>query len=138
MATLYDLELQESNNFIHALMNDGMTPALKLMQDQIKMFEGMGEAGEAALKELKDPESDMGKNYQRLQKLQQEIKNVMQMTQMTAELAQKANQIFSQNPPSLSSLSDEDRQVIRDYWLKKKMCIVALLKKGFTYEELFS
>mgnify|MGYP001411155822 CR=1 FL=1 len=138
MATLYDLELQESNNFIHALISNGVPPALKLMKEQVVMFEGMGDAGAQLLKELDDENSEMGKGYKRLIAMEKDITEAMRVTEMTVDLAQKANDIFSKNPDSLKNLEDNERSIINDYWLKKKMCIQLLLQKGYTHQELFS
>lgn len=138
MATLYDLELQESNNFIHALMQNGMTPALKLLQDQKQMAAGMGDVGKEMLAQFEDTSSDIGKSFKKLEDLQNDIVDAMNSVGMTTLLAQTAQDIFNTSPESLSALDDEKRNVINTYWLKKKTIIVMLLKKGYTHEELFS
>ncbi len=138
MATLYDLELQESNNFIHALMQDGVVPALKLMEDQKQMAAGMGDVGKEMLAQFDDPNSDIGKGYVRLKQLQKDIVEVMNDTGLTKEIAKSAQDIFNTSPESMSTLGDEERSTINAYWTKKKTCIVLLLKRGYTHEELFS
>lgn len=138
MATLYDLELQESNNFIHALREKGVTPAITLLDDQKKMAETMGDVGKEMLAQFNDPNSDIGKSYQRLQDLKKDVGEVMDSVGLTTELANAAQDIFNKNPESLSELTEEERNTINTYWLKKKTIIVFLLKKGYTHEELFS
>jgi hypothetical protein len=138
MATLYDLELQESNNFIHALMHDGSAPALKLLSEQKQMAANMGPAGEEMLKQFNDDTSEMGKALKRLEQLKQDIVDVMAQNGMTSALATQANDIFAKSPESFTALSDEERKVINDYWLKKKTIILVLLQKGYSHEELFS
>jgi methyl-accepting chemotaxis protein len=138
MATLYDLELQESNNFIHALMQEGSTPALKLLNDQKQMAAGMGDVGKEMLAQFDDPNSDIGKGFNRLVQLQKDIVQVMSDTGLTTEVARAAQDIFNTSPESLSTLSDDQRNTINTYWTKKKTCIVLLLKRGYTHEELFS
>lgn len=138
MATLYDMELQESNNFILALEENGMTPALKLMDDQVKQAASMGPAGGELVAQLKDPNTSMGKSYLRLQEIKDAIADTMQKIGMTPEMAKEAHTIFSNNPESLTALSEEQRKVINNYWLKKKTCVVLLLKRGYSHEELFS
>jgi hypothetical protein len=62
----------------------------------------------------------------------------MEVVGLTSELAIAAQDIFNTNPESLTTLKEEDRNTINTYWLKKKTCIVLLLKKGYNHEELFS
>jgi hypothetical protein len=138
MATLYDLELQESNNFIHALMKNGDTPASMLMADQRKMAETMGDAGKEILAQLDDPNTDIGKSVKRLNEMKTDIIETMKTTGMTAELAVEAQDIFNKNPESLTALNEDERSVINTFWLKKKTCIILLLQKGYNHEELFS
>lgn len=138
MATLYDLELQESNNFIHTLLEHGQSPALKLMREQMTLSASMGEAGQMILKELEDPNSELGKSFARLNTLEQDVIQVMHDIGLPVELASQANTIFSSNPESLETLNEQERKIMSEYWLKKKSCIQQLLAKGYTYEELFS
>lgn len=138
MATLYDLELQESNNFIHALMQDGSTPALKLLGDQKQMAATMGDVGKEMMAQFDDPNSEIGKGFGRLQQLQKDIQDVMKDTGLTSQIARAAQDIFNTSPESMSTLSDEQRNIINSYWTKKKTCIVLLLQKGYKHEELFS
>ncbi len=138
MATLYDLELQESNNFIHALMQEGSTPALKLLSDQKQMAATMGDVGKEMLAQFDDPNSEIGKGYTRLVQLQKDIVEVMNESGLTTEVARAAQDIFNTSPESMSRLSDDQRNTINAYWTKKKTCIVLLLKRGYTHEELFS
>ncbi len=138
MASLYDLELQESNNFIHALMNNGETPAYKLMLDQKKQAEGMGEVGKQLLAQFEDPNNPASKSLWRLSELKDDIKRYMDQVGMSPELATGANNIFASNPESLNNLPEEEQKVITDFWIKKKSIIVMLLNKGYTHEELFS
>jgi len=138
MATLYDLELQESNNFIHALMSEGSTPALKLLSDQKQMAATMGDVGKEMMAMFDDPNSEIGKGYTRLAQLQKDIVAVMAEIGLTTEVARAAQDIFNTSPDSMSILSDDQRNTINTYWTKKKTCIVLLLKRGYTHEELFS
>jgi len=138
MASLYDLELQESNNFIHALMNNGETPAYKLMLDQKKQAEGMGEVGKQLLAQFEDPNNPASKSLWRLSELKDDIKRYMDQVGMNSELATGANNVFASNPESLNNLPEEQQKVITDFWIKKKSIIVMLLNKGYTHEELFS
>lgn len=138
MASLYDLELQESNNFIHALVDNGKSPALKLILDQKEQFAAMGDAAKVLLEQFEDENSELGKSLKKLNSLEGDIKEAMQQVGMTPELAAKANSIFSTSPESLSSLSPEDQDVIKDYWLKKKSIIVILLQKGYSHSDLFA
>lgn len=138
MASLYDLELQESNNFIHALIGDGVTPALKLMEEQVTMAKSMGEAGVDLLKQLEDETSEMGKTMKRMKALSADIKAVMTQVGLDSGMATKANSVLTKGADSLSDLAEDDQKVVKDYWLKKKSIIVLLLQKGYTHEELFS
>lgn len=138
MATLYDLELQESNNFIHPLMQNGVTPALTLLSQQREMAVGMGDTGKEMLAQFDDQNSEIGKAFFRLQALQKDIVATMEQVGLTQDLAKAAQDIFAKSPESLSVLPEPDRVTISSYWLKKKACIVVLLKKGYTHEELFS
>ena len=138
MASLYDLELQESNNFIHALVDNGKSPALKLILDQKEQFAAMGDAAKVLLAQFEDENSELGKSLKKLNSLEGDIKEAMQQVGMTPELAAKANSIFSTSPESLSILSQEDQDVIKDYWLKKKSIIVLLLQKGYSHSDLFA
>ncbi len=138
MASLYDLELQESNNFIHLFLTDGASPSLKLLREQKEMAGSMGEVGEKIIHDLDDPKSDLGKSYKRLEDLERDVQEVMKQISLTKELADKANTIFSHNPASLDDLDDADRSAVQDYWIKKKMCIAELTKRGYTYQELYS
>lgn len=96
MATLFDLELQESNNLIFSLM---------------------GEKGTTRMIE--------------------ELRQCMQVEQLSLEEVRKAHEIFSAKPETLSILSDEDRNAVLAYWLKKKGIIDMMHKKGFSTEEIF-
>ncbi len=138
MASLYDLELQESNNFIMSLVADGIPISLKLMEDQKSQFASMGAAGEEILKQMEDPTSDMGKNLVRLNQIKDSTQKYMKEVGMDASLAQKAQDILTKNPAGLSDLNDDDRSALRDYWIKKKTIISKMFNDGFTAEELFS
>lgn len=138
MATLYDLELQESNNFIHALIANGSTPALKLILDQKKQAASMGEAGKELLKQIEDDKSEMGKSFKRLQSLEKDIQESMKKVKLAPTVAKEAESIFNKSPETLKSLPEDQQKIVNEYWLKKKSVIVLLLQKGYTHEELFS
>jgi hypothetical protein len=138
MATLYDLELQESNNFIHLFLMDGVSPSLRLMRDQKEMAPSLGDAGTAIIAMLDDPKTDIGRSFARLGALEGDVLTVMKSTGMTKDLAERAQAIFQRNPEGLDKLSDVERSSIQDYWIKKKMCITELLNKGYTQQELYS
>ncbi|KKQ95448.1 MAG: hypothetical protein UT66_C0001G0033 [candidate division CPR2 bacterium GW2011_GWC1_39_9] len=138
MASLYDLELQESNNFIHSLADNGKCPAYKLIMDQKAMAASMGSAGEELLRQFDDTTSDIGKTLSRLESLEKDIKEAMDRAAMASDLAIAANNIFSKSPETFISLSPDDQEVIKSYWLKKKGITMDLLAKGYTPEELFS
>ena len=137
MASLYDLELQESNNFIHALVQDGTTPALKLLNEQFEMAKTMGDVGKEMLAQFEDPNSDISKSCMKLRSLKTDINETMAKVGLTREAAEEALKIFNTSPESLQSLEEAQRGVIQSYWLKKKTIIVLLLNKGYTHEELF-
>ncbi|NMB57026.1 hypothetical protein GYA19_03760 [Candidatus Beckwithbacteria bacterium] len=138
MASLYDLELQESNNFIHALVDDGQLITLKLMEDQKKSFANMGEAGKTLLTQLEDPNSEMGANYAKLKAIEADIKVFMGEVGLACADAKKAMDILTQNPQSLQELSEDDKKTVSDYWLKKKTIVSKLIAKGYSEQELFS
>lgn len=138
MASLYDLELHESNNFIHSLMSDGQPLSLKLMEDQISQFKAMGPTGAELLKQMEDPSTDMGKSVVRLKSLETDLKMMMTETKLTAVLAKEVNDILVKNPQSLEELTEEAQKLVKDYWLKKKTLIAKLLAKNYTAEELFA
>ena len=138
MASLYDLELQESNNFIHYLMADGQPLSLKLMNDQLQQFKNMGEAGKEILAQMNDPESEMGKSLVKLKQLEKDLKAAMDELRLTAEQAVKANDILIKNPESLGTLDESDKKAVSDYWIKKKSIITKLTAKGYTAAELFA
>lgn len=138
MASLYDLELHESNNFIHSLSGNGQPLSLKLMEDQKMSFAAMGEAGKAILAQIDDPNSEMGKSYKRLKDLETDLKKVMAETGATSEGAKLAQDILTKNPQSLSDLTEEERKCVSDYWMKKKSIVEKLFAKGYTAVELFS
>ncbi|KKR27647.1 MAG: hypothetical protein UT60_C0042G0001, partial [candidate division CPR2 bacterium GW2011_GWD2_39_7] len=82
--------------------------------------------------------SDIGKTLTRLQAIRLDVQAAMTHINMTTDLAAKANQVFSRSPETLSELNEEDQNIIKEYWLKKKEVIVFLLQKGYTQEELFA
>lgn len=138
MATLYDLELQESNNFIHLLLKEGESASLKLFRDQMEMSAQMGPAGAEIVNTLKDPKTDMGKSYKRLEELEKATKEAMAKAGMTAAIAQKASDILTKKPLALSDISEDDQKAVEDYWIKKKMCVALLVQMGYTYQEMYS
>lgn len=138
MATLYDLELQESNNMIHLFVENGLSASLRLLRDQKDMAGAMGEIGAKIIHDLEDASTDLGKSYARLTSLEKDVQEAMAKIELTQELAVKAHSVFQRNPSSLDDLNDQERAVIQDYWIKKKACIAELTKKGYEYKELFS
>lgn len=138
MASLYDLELEDSNNFIHAIIGNGQTPALKLMLDQKEQFAAMGDVGADLIKQFEDASSDIGKSFKRLNDLEKDIQAAMAQVHVTSDLAARANSIFAGSPDSLRDLSEEDQNIVKEYWLKKKSIVEILIHKGYTPEELFS
>lgn len=138
MASLYDLELQESNNFILALADNGKTPALKLIMDQRSQMEAMGDTASAMVAQFDDPNSEIGKGLVKLKQIENDIQQAMNQVGMTTELADKANKIFTSSPESLGDLSPEDQEVVKEYWLKKKSIILIMLQKGYSHEEIFA
>ena len=138
MANLYDLELQESNNFIHLLLKSGESPSLRLFRDQMEMSAAMGPAGEEIVKSLQDPSSEMGKSFKRLNDIEEAVKEVMRANDISSEEAEKAEAVFKRSPATMEDLSKDDQNLIKEYWIKKKMCVSGLVQKGFTYQEIFS
>ena len=138
MANLYDLELQESNNFVYLLIQNGESPSLKLLRDQKEMSAAMGPVGEEIVKSLEDPTSEIGKSFKRLNDLEHDVQDIMQKSGMTTELAKSASDIFKHTPSSLGDLNDKERSNLKDYWIKKKTCISMLIQRGYSYPELFS
>ena len=138
MANLYDLELLESNNFIHMFISNGVSPSLRLLREQKDMAGAMGEVGAKIIHDLEDPTTDLGKSYHRLESLEKDMLKVMKTVGITAADAEKANTIFKRSPESLEALKEDEHQVILDYWLKKKQCIGELTKLGYSFQELFS
>ena len=138
MANLYDLELLESNNFIHMFLTEGTSPSLRLLREQKEMAGAMGEVGAKIIHDLEDPSTDLGKSYQRLESLESDMRASMKKIGISSELADKANTIFKRSPESLDELNEDEHQVIQDYWIKKKSCIAEMTKLGYTFQELFS
>lgn len=138
MATLYDLELLESNNFIHMFLTNGTSPSLRLLREQKEMAVAMGEIGEKIIHDLGDPSTDIGKSYKRLEDLEGDMRKVMKKVGIAAEEVEKADAIFKRSPESLDSLNEDEHETIQGYWLKKKECIAELTALGYTFQELFS
>lgn len=138
MVSLYDLELQESNNFIQALMDEGQTPALKSLRSEIIAAQARGEAGQERVRELTDPFTESGKLYLHLKEIETETRVLMAKHQLTSEDAKKAHAIFAKKADSFSDLDARERQDLNTYWVKKKAILSELLDKGYTVEELHS
>ncbi len=138
MATLYDLELQESNNMIHLFLQNGVSASLKLFRDQIEMAGSLGEAGAKIISDMNDPATDLGKSFAKLQALEKDVKELMVQMSLSQDLAERAQKVFQRNAASLEDLDDAERSAVSDYWIKKKSCTAELIKRGYTYQELYS
>lgn len=138
MASLYDLEVQESNNLIHAFIHQGETPELARMRRELEEARRQAPEKLDLVNEYLDQESPLGSRLKRYTELESDIKLVMQINGLTSEIAQQADQIFSKQPMTFSGLSDDERQKLTTYWLKKKTCLADLLRRGYTHEEIFS
>lgn len=139
MASLADLEVQESNNFITAVIHNGETPELQQMREALDQARDQGSEGQGKVDEFLNQTTPAGACLKRLTELESDIRSAMHQVGLTPELAYQANQIFQDNPVSLTTLSDQNRQVITTYWIKKKSCIEKLTNQNdYTIEELFS
>lgn len=130
MASLYDLELQESNNLISALAAGGQPLSLKMMADMLSMPD--------MKTQLEDPTTEMGKSYARMKQLEKDMIQIMKEEGMTTELAKEAQLILTRNPASIADLADKEKDVIQKYWLTKKGLMLKLQNKGYTAQEIFA
>ncbi len=138
MATLKDLEYSESNNLIDVIIAGGMPDALRLMNEQIKVFSKGTPEQQRLAQKITALDTDMGKNYHRLEQMSKDFIKILNQMKGFAEMAKKAKAIFDKNPDSLADLSDDQSNILRMYWLRKKDLISAMFKKGYSMQELFS
>ena len=136
MATLYDLELQESNNFINAVMYNGETPTLRKMR--LDLHEARNRGSLELVEKYENLGHELGVKLKRLTELESDMRSVMRKYNLTPELARQADRIFAKNPKTFQVLNENERQAISTYWIKKKSCLAYLFEYGYTPEEVFS
>ncbi len=134
MATLDDLERQESHNFVYTLLNAGETPTLRRLREELEDARRRGDYELARKYETHD--NEIGLAVKRFTELEADIQIAMRHANLTPDFIQRVIAIFNRHPNTLQELDQSDQDAVTSYWMRKKSVMQRLTDLHYTVEEV--